>query len=364
MRRFFNILGVLFAVHLSCSYGQVINIDIDARQNHELQLTDIAENVTSVVFEIHPDYKFGSITEFVWANPYCFLHVQTWQGPRCISDNILQYTTSGKFVRSIGLKGGNNYFRNITCDTINHKLYLSKNDTLLVYDFDGKLMHKHGSFAGSSSYFLHENFIWAQYMALSDDRTTVNYTFSRFDPRNMSEQKIYLFNDKDGVIDGRMAIGSSATYSTFKNDLYVSFGIDNLIHQMQKQTLIPAFKINITPESPDIHNPKSSAFHDRIMPGFRGFIGSYLFINYAIEGKRKLYIYDTKTKKGYNFSHDDTLNNQGIRDNIYGSGHITLSKLNRSGYFYYIRNAGALKEMPKGVTDKSQPVVFIAKIKE
>jgi len=152
-------------------------------------------------------------------------------------------------------------------------------------------------------------------------------------------------------------MGSHATYSVFRDDLYVSFGVDNLIHHVQRNTLTPAFKINIT--------PKSSEFYDRFVAGFQGYVGSYLFINYSYNMKRKLFIYNTKTKRGYHISDDAGLKNQGIRDNMYGTGHITkLTNLNRPGYFYYIKEAGTMKEMPKGVTGASHPVVFIAKIKD
>ena len=362
MRIFFYVLTFLFVINLTTSYGQLINIDINSQINDELQLTNITENVDQVIFEIHPDYTFKSIVELECAGQYFFLHAQLWEGSRNINDFILQYTTAGKFVRAIGLKEGYNSLRNIVCDTINNLLYLSSGDkdkTLLIYDFDGKLINKYDSFSEVNSYVIFKNILWREYSTISDDRKTMKYTFSRFDSRNMSEQKIYQFNDDEGVI-GNTGVGFStnATYSTFKNDLYVSFGaIDNLIHKMQGNTLVPSVKINIT--------PKSSEMEDRFPTRFRGFIGSYLFINYSIKNKPKLFIYNTNTKKGYNFTDDNSLKNQGVWDNIYGTGYITkLSKLNRSGYFYFVRSAGELKEMPKGVSDKSHPIVYVAKIKE
>ena len=342
------------------SYGQVKSIDIDSRINDELQLTDIAEHVTPIIFEMHPEYTFGGIDEVVWADPYCFLRVTTWQGPRCISNYILQYTTSGKFVRAIGGKEGFTSLREIRCDTLNQLLYLNSNNenrALLVYDFDGKFIKKFDSFVGRNSFFIHENFVWAQYSNLSNDKNSVEYTFSKFNPQNMTEQKIYQFNVKDGVIDNKVAMGCPATYSTFKDDLYVSFAVDDLIHHMKNYKLIPAFKINIT--------PKTSDLEDRLEGNFRGFVGSYIFVNYKINRSPKFFIYNTNSKKGYNFSVDGKLKNQGIRDNVNGTGYITkLSKLNRPQYFYYLKSAGDMKEMPKNASSPNHPVVFMAKIKE
>jgi hypothetical protein len=197
----------------------------------------------------------------------------------------------------------------------------------------------------------------AQYTDLSNDKSSLEYIFSKFNPQNMSEQKVHQFNDKEGLINGRW-FGCLATYSTFKDDLYVAFGgVDDLIHQMQNNKLIPAFKINIM--------PKNSNIHDRYSLGFRGFVGSYIFVNYYINDKPKIFIYNTESQKGYNFSIDDKLNNQSIQDNINGTGYITrLSNLNRPQFFYYVKRADDMKEMPKNASSPSHPVVFIAKMKE
>ena len=363
-RFFFKIskLSILFVILAHYSHGQVKNIDIDSRINDELLLTDIAEHVTPIIFEMHPDYTFGGIDELEWADPYCFLRVTTWQGPRCISNYILQYTISGKFVRAIGSKEGIKItpLRGIRCDTLNQLLYLKSNsndNALIVYNFDGIFIKNIDSFAGCNSFFIHKNFVWAQYINFSNNKNTVEYTFSKFNPQNMTEQKVYQFNVKDGVIDNKVAIGCNATYSTFRDDLYVSFAVDDLIHQIQNNKLIPAFKINIT--------PKTSDLEDRLEGNFRGFVGSYIFVNYKINRSPKFFIYNTNSKKGYNFSVDNKLNNRGIRDNVNGTGYITkLSKLNRPQYFYYLKKAGDLKEMPRNASSPNHPIVFMAKIKE
>ena len=352
-------LSILFVILVPYSYGQVKSIDIDSRINDKLLLTDIVEHVTPIVFEMHPDYTYGSIDEVEWADPYFFLKVSTWQGPKRISDYILQYTISGKFVREIGMKEGFTSLRGIRCDSLNKLLYFTsdKGDhPLIVYNFDGIFIKKVDSFAGWLSFIIYKNYVWAQYNTIPNDKKYVEYIFSKFNPQNMTEQKVHQFNDKEGIVGGR-GRGGIATFSTFKDDLYVSFGVDYLIHQMQNNKLIPTFKITIMP---NILNS-----NDRYKAGFRGFVGSYIFVNYDINEKSNFFIYNTNSEKGYNFSIDDKLNNQGIRDNVNGTGYITkLSKLNRPQYFYYLKSAGDLKEMPKNASSPNHPVVFIAKIKE
>ena len=358
MRFFVFILFLLFMSNLTSSYGQIVSIDIDARINHELLLTDIAENVTPVVFEMHPDYKFTGITEVVWADPYYFLRVDTWRNFKFVNSYILQYTTSGRFVREIF-----NYGRYMAVDTMNQILYFRtegspdhSDQSLRAYNFEGKLISKHDSFPGAVNYFPHENFIWTQYSSgFSEDKKSALFIISQFDHNNMKEKIIYQFNDTEGIYAGRIRT-PSISFSTFLNDLYISLGVDRIIHKVQGNRLIPSFKINITPNPPVSENYISF---------FRGFVGSYLFINYRHDSKYKLFIYNTKTKKGVNLTNDDSVKNQGVLDNLYETGHITkLNRLNRAGYFYYIKKAEEMKQLPQGVTDPSHPVVFITKIKD
>ena len=355
MRFFVFILFLLFMSNLTSSYGQIVSIDIDARINHELLLTDIAENVTPVVFEMHPDYKFTGITEVVWADPYYFLRVDTWRNFKFVNSYILQYTTSGRFVREIF-----DYGRFMQIDTRNQILYFitdgspDRDQSLRAYNFEGKLISEHASFP--INYFPHENFIWTlNGKGLSEDKKSAEYFISRFEPHSMKEQIIYQFIDTEGIVAGRSRI-PSISFSTFLNDLYISLGNDRIIHKVQGNRLIPSIKINITPNPPVSEN---------YVNNFKGFIGSYLFINYRHDSIYKLFIYNTKTNKGVNFTDDNSLRNQGVLDNLYETGHITkLNRLNRSGYFYYIKYAGDLKQLPQGVADSTHPVVFIAKIKD
>jgi hypothetical protein len=231
----------------------------------------------------------------------------------------------------------------------------------MVYDFDGNLISKHSSFVGIFSFIPFENSIYAHHTTSSDDRKATVNIFSRFDPRNMTEQKIHQFSDNDGIMaiwgERAMYRTTPVKYSTFQNSLYISFGIDNLIHQLQGNRLVSAYRINITPNTTNVD--------DRYFSGFRGFVGHYLFVNYRINGKNGLYIYNTRTRQGHNIANDNSLTNQGIRDNIYATGFITdIKRLNRDGYFYYIKNAGEMREMPRTASGASHPVVFIAKIKE
>ena len=353
--RFFVIIVIsLFMSNLHDSFGQIVNIDIDAKINQEMLLTDLAENVTPVFFEMHPNYKFTGIPEVVWAPPYYFLRVDTWSDFKFVRSYILQYTDSGRFVREISNSG-----IAITVDTVNHILYFRSNDSaqsLIAYNYDGKLISKNNSFP-AFLYYIHENYIWTQYCTgLSDDKKSAVNILSRFEYKSMKEEIIHQFNDPEGVIAGRYAHAPSISFSTLRNNLYISVGTDRLIYRIQGNKLSPSFKINITPNPPVSENYTIA---------FKGFVGSHLFINYRHDNKNKLFIYDTKTNKGVNFTDDESLKNQGVLDNLYETGHLTkLNRLNRAGYLYFIKKAGELKQMPQGVTDPSHLVVFIAKIKD
>jgi hypothetical protein len=158
MKKFSLFFFLLFSISV---FGQK-KINIDANDTKMLNLSEIAEEVVLIPLEA----KISGIQYVLLSREYLFV---------ALMGSIVQYDSSGKFIRNISCDG---YVYNISADTLKKELYVTVRDKLQCYDFSGKLKRTYTlANPTTSSIFFHQGNVWILSYQFQPDRST-NYRLS------------------------------------------------------------------------------------------------------------------------------------------------------------------------------------------
>jgi hypothetical protein len=310
-------LVILFCFQSVCGQTNK-NISIDANQYKSFRLSEIADSIIPV-FLSDSDIKFDHIDNVLWTDEYLFISVYSVEFKQKTPTRVLQYNSNGKFLREIGEQSS--YTGTIMCDTDKKELYVPNKQDVFCYDFSGALKQII-KLKGRAQFYYKSNF-WMQ--TWTPDQSVVRYKISNYNLLTNETNDIF-FNIEDNNAIGDSYIGRTPCFSTYNNMVTIAFGLDYAVYQIQRQKLIPIVKYNIIPE------PKAPI--DKYGYVFQGFIGKYLLLYYCREWQEYLYIQDFKNGKTYNVKFEQ---DNGIKDDILGTGFCNIKPLNKEGYFYFVK---------------------------
>ena len=345
----------LWLLFLSCisAYGQnAQTLRIQVNKNKTFNLSEITEQVLPVGLEMNQAQPFDQISDVLWTDKFLFVSVNSIDLVlnRGLPTRVLQYDHSGKFIREIGEQDKN--IRKLMCDTLKNLLFIPKGKTVYCYDFDGILKDTYPLKATPSFYC--NGYFWIHYMA--SQQNELQDSLVRYDLQTRKEDILIEYVGHLVKLENASA-GRPANFSFYGRAPVVSFGFDNMLHQIDGNKLNPIVKFTIEPELSTL---------EMLFSQFQGFIGDYLCIHYWNTKENNLYIKNMSTgqvfQTKYSYSREGILTG-GIKDDMFATGFCNITPLNRSGYFYFIKKKEELSGNPN-ITNKSATfTIFLVHLK-
>lgn len=346
--------GVLLLFLSITAYGQR-TIKINAKDIVPVSLSDIATAVRHIDLE---PAGFEKIDNVIYADPYLFVNVYSIENEQKTPTRILQYNLTGKLLREIlNEKTEGNKILKVMCDISLKRLFVAFGKETKCYDFSGKLLNAI-PIMPSPAFYYNQQF-WMTSIEPKND--IIHYSLSNYNLNTSVKSKIAA-DLKDKVTrggDGAFT-GFSPVFSVYNNSVHVAFsGLDNTIYRVQGQKLNPVIQFTTVPDS-----PASSKSFDKYVHKFQGFIGKYLFIHYMIKRQMYLYVEDLSNKRMYNVKvtiHPNA-KEEGITDDIFGSGVCDVAPLNVENLFYFVKKTNEATVKNKK-PDENYYTIYIAKTK-
>jgi hypothetical protein len=305
---------------------------------------------------------------------------------------ILQFDCKGRFIKQIGSNGHGpgEYIHgaDFTIDTSKNNVFVSADNKILCYDFDGRFIRSINTNIGkdwtSSIKFM--TFIEEQLWSFEDKTIPAD---------NKSFKWKYIgilirYNEQLQVVDTTTILeayykldlfGGTGGYilSNLKEKRYVYYPIGppepflrDTLFEFRDFKKIPVLKfdftdvlvvnentaINNTSSLPDIletaHKIRNITI-DNICRTSR-----FVFVNYFNDKyKRFLFCYDIEQDKGYNMS-------EGFTDDLFGTGlTVSLMPLDlKNGGFCFVKEGFEVEGIVDGIGEDSNPVIFYVRTKE
>lgn len=307
-------------------------VKVNARRLDKLNLSQIAEEVIKISFELPPKggYTFGKT---IFNEKYVFMTVR-YNGSSGLANQILQYDKTGKFIREIGKKSDWPIGISYNPDTQGFIRYNGKQ--LYFYDKNGDLTDSITSQLKYLTY--HKKYLWAVKIERIEEQWHYQLVKSDLSGRNITS--LYTTKDPHNRI-----VGLHITPLTSGDKLYLSLGMKHGIEAIKDDMLQPAFDFKITPSY-------EKAF-DMIFPS-SFFVGNWVHFGYNHLRGSHIFLYNTKSKEQYNLNLKVSGNGRlisGISDDIHNTGLFRMRSTNLNDQFYFTRREG------------EQLIIYLAKIK-
>ena len=363
MTKVFLYYSLLFVLFVSCSRDTINNkicvINADFKKNIDVNLSEIATSCKVVKLETTDKCLFSSVSNVCITEKYIFI----------LSKRVLQFTRKGKFIRFIGNTGRGpfeyNFINSFNCDMENERVYIASPPNILCYSFDGKPLFS-----------IKQNNI-IDFIGLQNNNLLLFYT--KYERRNNSifsnVQYLSRYNSEGKLIDSvkLKEIRQHGTWSatTIKKMHYVSNTFNGIffyypawineavvrdtLYQIQNDKCTPSVKIDFEEKAPPPHNSnKKGIFINNIFRTNR-----YLCADYFTFDKDHYFLcYDFMNNKQYNIKN-------GINDDFNNTGKVFLNQLNtKDDYMYYVKDAFEVCDKIDGLTEESNPVIFLVKLKD
>jgi len=309
-----------------------------------------------------------------------------------ISDNngrVLQFDQQGRFIRQIGRngRGPGEYIQviRIEADQQNERLAIADIRQILFYGFDGQFIRS----IPTRGYAM-------DYLTFINGKLLTYNTYARQkepDGKFANVSKIYRYNDEFNIIDSLIIrkfllsedlplIGiwpwpyyisdiKSGTYAYYVTSIPEPVLRDTL-YKLEENVLVPAIKTDF---SKVLSVDKNIDFIKLIKSGsmtpddqlkirnvrlnniYR--TERYVFVEYTYEGQNNYGCYDLKEKIDY-------ASHWGFADDLFGTDSVaTFRPLDlRNNTFYFYKDGYEVEGIIDGITENSNPVLFMMKTKE
>ena len=351
------ILLILFSCNRSEKQA-IRKITIDPVLSDSAGLSNIASGVEKILLETNDSCLITRVNEIEMSGPYIFINDA---GKR-----ILQFDTSGKFIKQIGRqgRGPGEYLNinNIALDSANHLLYAGFFRKIMVFEFSGKYINEIDQKSFSEYIDVIDNKLWT--VSTINGISTENNKFinlTQLIRYSLQGESIDTIKVKKVILEN--VIGTIYPQAYYISDIgtlqFLYFPVlikepilRDTLYQVKENNLAPFIKLDFGNEGVP-KNGKKPVVINNIFRTKR-----FLFAEYNYNRDPKLFCLDLEDKSfRYNLK-------QGFTDDVYGTGIIRLRPLDlKNGIMYYVKDAFEVKSKIKGLTENSNPVIFVVKIK-
>jgi hypothetical protein len=357
MRKAYFLSFLLIAV--SCRHKveeQIHKIMVNPLAVDSTCLSEISSSIDMVILETNESCLITGIQEMEKSSQYIFINDA---GKR-----ILQFDISGRFIRQIGAlgRGPGEYpgIISIALDTLNSTIYVSAFSKILCYDFSGNFLHEIKAHY-SEFILVVKDKLWTISTGIRTKSENnlcitnlIRYTLEGYTFDTIAIKKVVLPSFSGAIFPQAYYI------SDLEKAQYLYFPVlvpepepvlRDTLYEVKGNTMIPSVKLDFG-KSGEIQHGKKQIFVKNI---YR--TNNYLFAEYTFKRKDIFFCNYNREGTSYNV-------NEGFTDDYFGTGIVILKPLNlRDETMYFVKESNNLDGKIEGVSENSNPVIFIVKLK-
>lgn len=358
MRIIYSILILLIAFSCGQNSEQAIKvINADSDQSDSVRLSNIASNVDKVQLETNEASLITRIQDIKKTDEYIFVNDA---GTR-----VLQFDSAGMFVKQIGNsgKGPGEYLgiNSLAIDSQNNLVYVASFRQILVFDFSGKLIKVIKQKSMPEFITVVGDELWVVATSLANKLENGTY---------LNITNLIKYNLQGNLTDSMIIIkvfltGQAGTInpqsyyiSDLGNSQYIYYPVllpepitRDTIYEISGNELAPSIKLDFGDAARPVNGRKQIFFGNV----FR--TEKYLFAEYTYNKNRTIFCYDFTDEARYYAK-------QGFSDDFFVTGVVQLKPLNlENGIMYFVKDAFELVGKIDGVSENSNPVIFVVKLK-
>ena len=347
MKDIFSFLIILSAHQICLSQ---INLTIDARQVTQFKLSEITEQshyMTLKTDNNSPIFNTKVTDKFLFVQKN-ILEMGAFKGEFM----LYQYDLSGKLIRTFG--NDKSRFSAFMCDLDNNKLIMIYNDSITVWDMNGRFLktvrlpERSDDKAPICQVFgFSQNNVWILQQTVQG--SSLRCRISSINIENEQQTRTILERNFPHPNQGSYFIPYRAWYSSFGGKSYIGFH-DNEIYEVNGLQTRSFIKYTIGNYRVD---PLDYARLEKEI------IGRFFHMKYGSFDNRKLFWYDIKDKRTWQVQ--ENLSKGGIEDDVFRTGTCD-NYLIYGDYLTFIKKSD---DLPKEMNiEKDHTVIFIIKLKQ
>jgi hypothetical protein len=342
-----------------CKHEKADKIDI-IKVNFESEATTNLSDVTNkhevIRLETAEECLISRLSDLYITKDYLFI----LDGGR----RLLQFSRNGKFIKPIGKRGKGpfeyNMIHSFTCDTVKEQIYIGALRNIHCYSFKGEPLFSIKQNKIDDFMSVQNSQLWTFFTEYGqkDATTFVNrqylttYNEEGLYLDSIPLKEIILPNQVGSTMRPLQYISNTHTGVFFYYPILIQeSSVRDTLYQIINNSIKPSVKIDFGAHTVHPQNPKRKGIHIKNI--YRS--NRYLFAWYstAINKQSYLLCHDLNTGMQYNLK-------DGIKDNIYNTGKIVLKQLNTpNDHMYFVKDAFEVHNVIEGVSEDSNPVVFI-----
>lgn len=333
-------------------------INVNPLRTDSTGLSEIASGIKKIMLETNDSCLITGIQEIEQSANYIFIN----DGGK----RVLQFDIAGKFIRQIGNegRGPGEYMSilNLAVDSGNNLIYVATIRKILCYEFSGRFLNEIKQENLSEFIIVAGNSLWSVSTKMGIKNNKNSYT---------NTTKLIRYTLEGSPLDTiiiRNLMLPELSGTIFQQAYYISdVGqtqylycpvllresiIRDTLYEVKGSNLIPFIKLDFG-EAGEVIDGKKQIFIRNIYC-----TTNYLFTEYYFEKKNRFYCLDRIKKSAFNVS-------EGFTDNYYGTGIIQLRPLDlKKGIMFFVKEAYELTGKIEGVSESSNPVIFIVELKQ
>jgi hypothetical protein len=359
MKKLLNLLVILFVVWSCKQNGDktIKIIKVDPERSDSIKLSDIALSVDKVLLESNEASLITRIQGIAMTDQYLFVNDA---GTR-----VLQFDSSGKFIKQIGRagRGPGEYLGiiSLAIDSNNKLVYVASFRKIFCYDFSGNLVKVIRQESMLEFITVVNDTLWAISTKMTnkpESNTWLNITtLTKYQSSGNSIDSFII--KKISLTGFAGTINPQAFYiSDIGSNQFLYYPVllqepltRDTIYEIKRYTLISSKKLDFG----DAAKPKNGKKQVYLRNIFE--TKKYLFVEYIYNNNHMFFCYDYSGNDRY-------YGNQGFIDDFFKTGVIQLCPLNlERGTLYFTKDAFEVVGKVEGVTENSNPVIFIARLK-
>jgi hypothetical protein len=327
-KRLVTITGLFLLSSLLFSQYSTKTVDIDHDNYRNLNLSEIADNITTVTLSTPSEYPLYNIQDLIITDIYFFVFASCDE--RKTPNQVFQYRNDGSFVRRIGLKNEKTgkIFDATDLYFDNNKLYVQHLGSMREFDLEGNCISIFT--LDNFDNYVYNGYLWSNYTEADFDKGITSYflTRKRLGTDKMEEVSLkYQVPMMDETMrQSRVYIGGKTSYSIVNGALYVISSENNTVYRTDpKYNINSLLTFNVKKEK-RANTVSSFVF------------GNYVQYAYIYEGVQYVYIYTLATDTGVNIklgrdSRGDLVS--GLIDDIMDNGFIRIRSTNISDKVFF-----------------------------
>jgi hypothetical protein len=355
-----NYMFFILLIAYSCNQNteQTIKIiKVDADRSDSVRLSNIASKVDIVLLETTETSLVNRIQDIKKSDEYIFVNDA--------GSRVLQFNSAGRFVKQIGSSGrGPGEYNGINCFTIdsrNNLVYVASFRQILVFDFSGKLINEIKQETMPEFLTVIGDEFWVVTTSMANKLENGTY---------LNITKLIKYNTQGNINDSiiikkvilKSPQGTINPQSFFTSNLgrkqYVYYPVllpepvtRDTVYEMTGNILVPSIKLDFGGAAKPVNGRKQIFFANIFLSE------NYLFAEYNYNKNHTVLCYDFMANVKYYAK-------QGFIDDFFRSGVVQLKPLNlENGIMYFVKDAYEIVGKIDGVSENSNPVVFIVKLK-